>query len=62
MIFFYLCKRIFNLLIYEISTLYNARKYFFLNREEKLYFYEQAVLKYTNNLQYCFACPPEALD
>ena len=25
-------------------------------------FYEQAVLKYTNNLQFCFACPPEMLD
>ena len=27
--FFYLCRRIFNLLIYEILTLYNACKYFF---------------------------------
>ena len=25
-----------------------------------MFFCEQAVLKYTNNLQYCFACPPEA--
>ena len=29
---------------------------------EKLYFYEQAVLNNTNDLQYRFACPPETLD
>ena len=48
--------------------LYNKYQYFtmsgsiFFKIAEKLYFYEQTVLKYTNNLQYCFACPPEALD
>ena len=39
-----------------------CQEVFFKKIEGKLYFYEQAVLKYTNNLQYCFACPPEALD
>ena len=63
MMFFILCRRIFNLIIYayEISTLCNVRKYV-LKIEEKLCFYEQAVLEYTNNLRFCFACPPEALD
>ena len=42
--------------------LFTTPRSIFKNIEEKLYFYEQAMLKYTNNLQYCFACPPEVLD
>ena len=52
------------LIYYMKYQLFTRPGSIFLKIEEKLYFYEQAVLhvKYTNSLQYCFACPPEALD
>ena len=44
---------------YQLFTMSGS---IFLKIEEKLYFYEQAVLKYTKTSSNCLACPPEALD
>ena len=57
---FFICVEEYLIYLYNKYQYFTMQEVFFLKIAEKLYFYEQTVLKYTNNLQYCFACPPEA--